>query len=349
MRTRRPPLASSPDGSASRLLLGVLWALLTLFIPLPARAQSASLDLELAREPAVVTTTTHREFSGLLDGFRNGRLYIRNATSGGEVGYSFAPAEIDTLELPGAELQAEARELWDRGAGSDALPLLEALGRQRLRYLPVLTDAQLAPLRLLVAASSRAGNPLATIGYVNQLRPYLASSDDRALLRDAELDAHVKLGDRRELRRLATAWCIEADPTGPSALGWEILAQLAYDAGDFATARWTALQPIVFSGYLPMEHLDSCYALAIAAADKLKDTAHATTLFREMQARQLAWPATPALAATGQHYAGLATQTAAATATVETPSAAPPSATPPMDQHRPLAEIRKLVRPAPQR
>jgi hypothetical protein len=314
-----------------------------------ARTQPAPLDLQLAREPAIVTTTANREFSGLLDGVREERLFIRVATGGGEVGYSFAPVEIEKLVLPGADIEAQASELWDRGAAAEALPLLEALGRQRLRYLPVLIEAHRRPLWLLIRASMRTGNPLATLGYINQLRPIAQNADDRALLRDAELDAHVKLGNADEIHRLASAWCAEADPAGNTALGWSILAQHANDAGDFTQARWTALQPVVFSGHLPMENLDTCYALAISAAHRLNDTAHATELFREMRARQLAWPATPAFAAIGPHYAALATGASAPVATPATPASAGETAVPRSepDYNRPLSHVRKLIAPEP--
>jgi hypothetical protein len=271
-------------GPASLRLLLQVTAALSLGISF-AHGQSDSLDLALAREPALVTTTAKREFRGLLDGFRDGRLFIRAATGGGEVGYSFARDEIAKLQLPGTALEAEIAELWDRGEIREALPRLEALGRQRLRYLPVLNETQRAPLRRLVAASAQFGNPLATLGYVNQLRAVFTADADRALLRDAELDAHLQLGQRDEIRRLATAWCAESDPGGASALGWKILAQLAYDEGDFATARRVALQPIVFSGYLPMEHLEACYALAIGAARKLNDEGHAVLLESEAAER----------------------------------------------------------------
>lgn len=277
--------ADSPSRPLCLLFLTSLFAL----APCLASAQpAASLDLQLAREPAVITTTAKREYTGLLDGFRDGRLFIRNATGGGEVGYSFAPAEIEKLKLPGGELDAQAAELVDRGELATALPLLEALGRQRLRYLPVLNPAHLESLRLLVSVSSRVGNPLATIGYVNQLRLLLTSPDERALLRDAELGAHVQLDHKDEIRRLASAWCAEADPAGDSALGWKILAQLAYDESDFEKARRTALEPIVFSAYLPMADLDRCYALAISAARKLNDHDHALILEHEAQERGLA-------------------------------------------------------------
>lgn len=265
-------------------------------------AQPASLDLQLAREPAIVTTAAKREYSGLLDGFRDGRLFLRVVTDGGEVGYSFAPAEIARLVFPGAEFEAQAMELWDRGATAEALPLLEALGRQRLRYLPVLNEAQRAALWLLLRASDRAGNPLATISYVNQLRPLARTSDEEALLRDAELGAHVRLGQVDEIRRLARAWCAAADPAGGSALGWRILAQLAYDDGDFERARWIALQPIVFSGFLPMDQIDGCYAIAIGAAHRLRDFSHGRALWAEMQDRELPWPDAPEFAAVGDFY-----------------------------------------------
>jgi hypothetical protein len=317
-------------------------AILSLFALRPVLAQPDSLDLQLAREAAIVTTVAKREFSGLLDGLRDGRLFIRVATGGGEVGYSFAPDDIASLTLPGADFEARATELCDRGAFAEAFPLLEALARQRLRYLPVLADAHQRPLWQLVRASMRAGNPLTTLGYVNQLRILPSMNDaNRILLRDAELDAHVKLGRVDDIQRLATAWCAEADLSGDSALGWKILAQVAYDRGDFAKARWTALQPVVFSGHLPIEHLDACYALAISAAHRLRGEPHAAVLYREMQTRTIAWPEIPALAAIGAHYAALPPDAVPQPAPVESSVTlrAPPENPP----NRTLDQVRKIA------
>lgn len=314
------------------------------------RAQPAPLDLQLAREPATVVTTTKREFSGLLDGFRDGRLFLRLATGGGEVGYSFAPGEIEKLAMPGAEMEAQAVELWDRGAVAEALPLLEALGRQRLRYLPVLTESHRAPVWLLVQASRRGGNPLATLGYVTQLRAHATTPEQRRWLRDAELEAHVQLGHTGEIERLATAWCAESDPGGASALGWEILARRALADGDFNRARWVALQPVVFSGHLPMEHLETCYAIAITAAHRLDDENHALALLQEMQTRHLAWPAQPEFADLGRLYAeklaSAAEGTSHAAAGAPGTEESAPAAEPQPEVNQPLANVRRLIGPA---
>jgi hypothetical protein len=117
------------------------------------------------------------------------------------------------------------------------------------------------------------------------------------------LAGNLALGFNAESKRLAEEWCAQADPSGGSALGWKVLAQLAYDGGDFDRALWVSLQPVVFSSFLPMTHLEDCYALAVAAAHRLDDNTLADRLYRDMRARELAWPQLPGLAAIELQYA----------------------------------------------
>lgn len=319
---------------------------LVCFAASPASAQPADLDLQLAREEAVVVTTADRTFRGLLDGMRDGRLFIRHITEGGEVGYSFAPDEVREFTIPGADLASEGIDLWEHGETTEALPLLAAIGRQRFRYLPLLNREQRRPLFALIAAEIAANDPRAAIAFVGLVRPYATTHREAVELRDAELNAYVNLGLTAETRALAEAWCAAADATEGSALGWKILAQIEFDAGNFDHALWTALQPIVFSTYLSLEDLDHCYVLAIASADALGDRATGLRLYREMNARGLTWPDERRFNAVALRFATLSASIespdqipleADATPTSELPNEEPPGLT--------LETIRKLVAP----
>jgi hypothetical protein len=306
------------------------------------RAQSpAELDRQLAAEPASVTTPAGRTFRGLLDGWRDGRLYLRAARDGGEVGYSFTPAEIARLELPGAELQDRALDQWERGEAAAALPWLDALTRQRLRYLPVLDESQRRPLIACVTAQLRAGVPLLALGYAEQVLPVAQGAGERAALLDARLLATMSLGLKAEVGRLAQAWCMEAGTPGRSALGWSVLSRLAFEEGDADRALWLALQPIVLAGQPPAEHLDRCYTLAVCAAHRLGLRDYAAVLFREAGERGLSWTDDPAFFAIHAIYK---------TPPEESPSVGarspePPARAPSPDRHRTLQEARKLLGP----
>jgi hypothetical protein len=260
-------------------------------LPVAVDGQSpAELDRQLAREPAEVTTTAGRTVRGLLDGFRDGRLHVRLATEGGEVGYSFGPDEIARLQLPGAALEVEALEQVDRAAIARAMPLLEALARHRVRYLPVLDVPRQRVLWELAIHARATTDPHTVRAVVRAMAPIADTPDKRLTLLEAELDLALLTDTGDEIRVLAERWCAVADPAGRSALGWRVLAALAYDAGDDHRARWLALQPVTFAGHLGMRDLDRCYAIAICAAERRGDRDHAHVLRHDMQLRQLAWP-----------------------------------------------------------
>jgi hypothetical protein len=320
----------------------------------PVRAQNTdtpeNLLLALAGQPAEVrTTTADRTFRGLLDGIHDGRLRIRLARDGGEIVYSFSRDEIARLVLPGIETETRALESWDRGDAAAALPLLDALGRQRIRYLPFLDEAQRRPVVVLVEAHEQVGDPHAAIGFARRLETVDLSARERSRLRDAVLRAHARLDHGAELVRLAEAWCAEADPDGPSALGWSILARHALQTGSAERALWIALQPVVFSDHRPKTALDICYAVAVAAADNLGDDAHARTLATEMRLRGLAWPSDPLFATVRSRHSDDADDTVGTGAHPPTTAtarsiASPPSPADAAPRPRGMDDVRKLVR-----
>jgi len=112
--------------------------------------------------------------------------------------------------------------------------------------------------------------------------------------RDRLLDLRLLVlelsGDRTEALREAVTWMESRSRYGPSALGYRIAAALALESGDFETALWTALEPITFSGPLPMSDLAICYRIALAASLAMGEESHALLLFQEMRDRGLPWP-----------------------------------------------------------
>ena len=71
---------------------------------------------------------------------------------------------------------------------------------------------------------------------------------------------------------------------------WRILAELHFDEERYEAALWTALQPIAYSNQMPMEELNTCYALAVASAEELRLKDDTLRLAREMRERDLSWP-----------------------------------------------------------
>ena len=265
------------------------------------RGTPTGFDTELAREPAMVQTIAGRSVLGILDGCRDGRLYLRLATDGGEVGYSFAPVEIARLTLPGSELHADAIELAERGDLAAALPRWEALARHRLRYLPVLTTEDRQVLWTLAEHAAEA-DPGTVAAVLQHLEAMAASAEERFLIVEARLELALRAGDVDAMRSLAEGWCALADTAASSARGWRVLARLAYDSGDYDRARWIALQPVTFFGDVIVRDLGACYAIAVAAADRMGDPAHASILVADMRRRSIPWPVDPAWAGLHEHY-----------------------------------------------
>ncbi len=294
--------------SACRRALAMVIALLAM-----CTAQSdthESLDARLAREPAELVTSNGRTFRGILDGVRDGRLHLRRAADGGEVGYSFAPQEIARLALPGRDFEVDALEFLERDDTTAAIPLLEALARHRMRYLPVLDPSARRVLWELVRHGGGSGDPGTVAATVRALRPLVSRPDEELQLTECELALGLRHGTPEEYGAIAARLCSLADPAGPSALGWRVLAESAYEEGDYEQTRWLALQPITFGGHRVARDLELCYALAIAAADRLGDVAHARLLATEMQHRGLDWPASAAFAGLGAHYRDAGTEQA---------------------------------------
>ncbi|MBE2213043.1 MAG: hypothetical protein IAE82_04160 [Opitutaceae bacterium] len=265
-------------------------AILAGCLPAAPAATTGDLDRDLAREPAVVVSHAGRNVRGLLDGFRDGRLHLRLATDGGEVGYSFAPGEIASLEFPGVALEAEILEHIEHGNIAAAMPMLEALARHRIRYLPVLDASRRHALWILAEHADATVDPHTVRAVVRALAPLADTPERKLALAGAELELALRTSTSDEVRTAAERWCALADPCGASALGWRVLAEQAYASGDNDRARWLALQPTTFAGRLGMRDLDRCYAVAIRAAERTGDRNHAATLRREMLDRGLAWP-----------------------------------------------------------
>jgi hypothetical protein len=132
--------------------------------------------------------------------------------------------------------------------------------------------------------------PLRAVAIIEVLRPYI---EDEALLEsleDAALLAFFLGGLKDEAETQARKWIEAASPAHASALGWRILAEIQFGSEQFEDALWTALYPVAFANQMPMEHLNECYAFAIAAAQETRQPKLSERLSREMAARELPWP-----------------------------------------------------------
>jgi len=308
-----------------------------------AAPPTTDLDLQLAARPAHVTVRDGHSFSGLLDGLAGDRLRLRLATDGGEVIYTIPTRDIASFEMPGDDLYELARETLERGDPATARPLLEALVRQRARYLPLLDAAQRRCFLHLIEACEADGDPVATIGYARLLEPHATTAAEHRLIRDSLLRAYATLGQQAEVEKRARRWCATIAYPPDSALGWVLLARQHLRTGDPERARWLALQPITFCpAHTRVPYLDEAYALAIAACDRLGDTLSARILFDEMRDRGLPWPeADPDLRPLARRYADPPAESAPAPRNASPLS--PDPAGPAAERNLTLKDIRKLL------
>src|SRR5690606_20506103 len=102
---------------------------------LAANLPAAEPDLS---GPLQIQLRAGRTYTGQPTALRNGRLYLKPRIGTGEAEQGFPRAEIARLQFPGQTVAAEAANLLADGNSAAALPLLEALWRQRAPFLEIL-------------------------------------------------------------------------------------------------------------------------------------------------------------------------------------------------------------------
>jgi hypothetical protein len=283
--------AEPPAGGSSKLSKETTRSLLENLsgLPPPIGGPIPEPEYQALREPMTLVLSGGREFQGTLSDVQQEQIDFRMVHEGGEVILSFPFDEIQEIFFPGKDIVEQTVEQIRSGDLTGALPYLESIIGARYALFPLIPPEDLSVFRALPLAALAVDNPAQAIAYAKAIKPYLTLPDDQKELRDVELLGYYRLQLQEEAEQLALAWIGEEDRFGDSALGYFILAALQFEAADYETALYTALEPIVFSGVLPKSYLAPCYSIAIASAHMVGDSAESEKLFREMKDRGIPW------------------------------------------------------------
>jgi len=223
-------------------------------------------------------------------------IVFRSARGGGSLEYRFPLEEVERLQFPGGELVPRIADLIDAGEPGQALTIMEMLYEQRAPFLPVVTPAELAYFFEYAQLQYQYGDPYKAVGAGRAILPHIEDPGLRRRVDDLVLLGHSELPLKEETRQLAEEWIASHERYGPSALGYYILGRMAFDEERYEDALWQGLEPVVFSSQFPMDYLDYCYALAIAATVELELAGEERALREEMKRRGLPWPSIDGLA-----------------------------------------------------
>jgi hypothetical protein len=258
-----------------------------------------SLELEKVQQvfdqPLTIKNKNGGVFTGYVQSIEREKLTLKTKAGKGEVIYSFARGDITNVIFPGTELKLLVLELLEDNFYQQALPLMEALYEQQTPFFSFLKEPELFFFFKLAHVYLKTNALQKAITTANQLIPQIQDKQRLEQLNEIILLAYFKLQSYDQARSLAQMWVKKAKPFQQNALGWWILAYIAFEKKQYNEALWTSLQPIVFSGQLPMSYLGHCYSVAVASAHSLKMEGKATQLYTEMQQRHLKWPDIPNL------------------------------------------------------
>lgn len=270
---------------------------LALSLPGLCRAEPEAFD------PAVLSATQYlylnngSRVEGRAQRWEGDTLVMVAQRGGGEVEYRFEKANILRLSLPGSQLYATARSLANEEKWEDAVACYRALWESRAPWLALLVPEEIEQLMPVAEINLNHGDPYLAVAAARLFQDHVARPDLLRELQDLELLATYRLPIKSDAQALAEAWIADAEPYGPSALGYFVLGQLALESEEPEEALRYALTPVAFSGQFPMDYLEHCYALGIGACLSLKLEPKATLLAAEMHQRGLSWPPLPELAA----------------------------------------------------
>ena len=126
-----------------------------------------------------------------------------------------------------------------------------------------------------------------------KIEAQIVNSASKRQLQRLRLQCYQRLQLHQQSILLATE-LIESNRWQPnSGLAYWILANAHYKQGTYDLALRTALEAIVLDTRPYGTYLNSCYALAVLSALKLKQLEYAQNLYREMQDSHLEWPQKP--------------------------------------------------------
>ena len=218
-------------------------------------------------------------------------MRLRVNLGGGTAEMSFSAEDILEIRFPGNEHIVTLYE-WMRTPGreGDALELFRAYYQQRGAYLDLLDESDINLFFRYALFALDQKEPLRAVAMIEVFRPYIKDPIRLREMDDAILMGFFQGGMREEAEAQARRLIEESSPSGPSAMPWRILAELHFDEERYEAALWTALQPIAYSNQMPMEELNTCYALAVASAEELRLKDDTLRLAREMRERDLSWP-----------------------------------------------------------
>ena len=218
-------------------------------------------------------------------------MRLRVNLGGGTAEMSFSAEDILEIRFSGNEHILTLYE-WMRTPGreGDALELFRAYYQQRGAYLDLLSDSDINLFYNYALFALEREEPLRAVAMIEVFRPYIKDPIRLREMDDTILMGFFQGGMRDEAEAQARLLIEESSPTGPSVMPWRILAELHFDEERYEAALWTALQPIAYSNQMPMEELNTCYALAVASAEELRLKDDALRLAREMRERDLSWP-----------------------------------------------------------
>ena len=204
--------------------------------------------------------------------------------------------EVDTIQFQGG---AYIELLWEMSENpnqvEDTLTLFRLFYKQRGAFLQFLESGDLQLFIRYAKFALQNNKPLRAVAIIEVLRPHIKNEAILESLEDATLLGFFLGGLDQEAEEMSRKWIQNAQPAGPSALGWRILAEIHFGKERYEETLWTALYPIAFANQMAAEHLDICYAFAIAAAEETRQPEISERLIEEMRAKGLNWPTDIAL------------------------------------------------------
>jgi len=242
-------------------------------------------------EPITLILKNGNQQSGRIIGWDGESIRIEVSLGDGLAEVAFPTSDIRQIVFPGNEYLETLYE-WtqDPAQTDDALELFNALYRQRGAYFSLLREHELAIFVSYAEFALKHGQAIRAVAVIDAITPYIKDASILRRLENNLMWGFFRGGMRDEAEAKAREWIKNADPAGPSALGWRLLAELNYENERFEEAFWIALHPVAFSNQMPMEHLDVCYALALLSAEKIRLKEEPIQLSKEMHERGFAWP-----------------------------------------------------------
>ena len=250
-----------------------------------------SMILPVLEEPLTLVLNGGNQQTGRVTNWDGESIRIEVSLGGGGAELSFSKDDIKQIIFPGNEF-LETLNKWqqDPAKTESVMALYRAYYQQRGPYFTLMSGSELSLFVNYAKYALEKKKPLRAVAMIDAVSPHIKDAAVLNRLKEDLLLGFFQGGMREEAEAKAIEWIKEADPSGPSALGWRLLAQSKYENGDYEKTFWTALFPMAFSNQMPKAHLDVCYALAILSADELRLKEETERLAKEMRDRGFTWP-----------------------------------------------------------